>query len=98
MDGAHRDAASEVPAPEVHLRLVVFQYLTALIRQQLFVYRDLYPWLNDPYQAPPALDGVHDRQLRSGVLNELGQQRRPNTQITAIDGRIQKLIGTAAKK
>jgi hypothetical protein len=24
--------------------------------QQLFVYRDLFKWLNDPYQAPPALD------------------------------------------
>ena len=40
-----------------------FSNLVVLLRQQLFVYRDLYPWLNDPYQAPPALDGVHDRQL-----------------------------------
>jgi hypothetical protein len=30
--------------------------LIALLRQQLFVYRDLFKWLNDPYQAPPALD------------------------------------------
>lgn len=30
--------------------------LIALLRQQLFVYRDLFQWLNDPYQAPPALD------------------------------------------
>ena len=37
--------------------------LVALLRQQLFVYRDLMTWLNDPFQAPPALDGVHDRQL-----------------------------------
>lgn len=37
--------------------------LVALLRQQLFVYRDLYVWLNDPYQAPPALLGVHDAQL-----------------------------------
>jgi hypothetical protein len=37
--------------------------LVALLRQQLFVYRDLTSWLNDPYQAPPALAGVHDAQL-----------------------------------
>ena len=30
--------------------------LIALLRQQLFVYRDLFLWLNDPYHAPPALD------------------------------------------
>jgi hypothetical protein len=29
--------------------------LVALLRQQLFVYRDLWAWLNDPFQAPPAL-------------------------------------------
>ena len=37
--------------------------LVALLRQQLFVYRDLMTWLNDPYQAPPALEGIHDGQL-----------------------------------
>jgi hypothetical protein len=37
--------------------------LVALVRQQLFVYRDLYLWLDQPYQAPPALTGVHDQQL-----------------------------------
>jgi len=34
--------------------------LAALLRQQLFFYRDLWLWLNDPFQAPPALAGVHD--------------------------------------
>jgi len=34
--------------------------LAALLRQQLFFYRDLWAWLDDPYQAPPALAGVHD--------------------------------------
>jgi hypothetical protein len=38
--------------------------LVALLRQQLFVYRDLYQWLDEPFQAPPALEGVHDAQLR----------------------------------
>lgn len=37
--------------------------LVALLRQQMFVYRDLYAWLNDPFQAPPALEGLHDGQL-----------------------------------
>jgi len=37
--------------------------LTALLRQQLFVYRDLHHWLDHPFQAPPALAGVHDGQL-----------------------------------
>ncbi|MGI8741847.1 MAG: tyrosine-type recombinase/integrase [Bryobacteraceae bacterium] len=32
----------------------------AALRQQLFFYRDLYAWLDDPFQAPPALAGVHD--------------------------------------
>jgi Transposase DDE domain len=29
--------------------------LLALLRQQLFVHRDLWTWLNDPFQAPPGL-------------------------------------------
>ena len=37
--------------------------LVALLRQQLFVYRDLYKWLDDPFQAPPALEGIHDGQM-----------------------------------
>lgn len=37
--------------------------LVALLRQQLFVYRDLWAWLADPFQAPPALAGIHDGQL-----------------------------------
>jgi IS4 transposase len=34
--------------------------LAALLRQQLFFYRDLWAWLDDPFGAPPALAGVHD--------------------------------------
>ena len=37
--------------------------LVALVRQQLFVYRDLFGWLDNPFQAPPDLAGVHDGQL-----------------------------------
>lgn len=35
--------------------------LVALLRQQLFVYRDLWVWLDNPFEAPPALEGVHDQ-------------------------------------
>jgi hypothetical protein len=38
--------------------------LIALLRQQLFVYRDLFTWLNDPFQAPPAVDRLDDGQMR----------------------------------
>lgn len=34
--------------------------LAALLRQQLFFYRDLWAWLDEPFGAPPALAGVHD--------------------------------------
>jgi hypothetical protein len=41
--------------------------LVAMVRQQLFVYRDLLGWLDDPFQAPPVLAGVHDGQLALGL-------------------------------
>jgi len=37
--------------------------LVARLRQQLFVYRDLFTWLYNPFQPPPALEGIHDAQL-----------------------------------
>jgi IS4 transposase len=37
--------------------------LVALLRQQLFVYRDLFIWLNNPFEPPPVLEGIHDAQL-----------------------------------
>ena len=43
--------------------------LVALLRLQLFVYRDLYTWLDAPFEAPPSLEGIHDAQL---VLNLAG--------------------------
>ncbi len=30
-------------------------YWVALLRQQVFVYRDLFAWLNQPFEPPPAL-------------------------------------------
>jgi hypothetical protein len=41
--------------------------LAALLRQQLFFYRDLYVWLDDPFQAPPALAGVPDDAQQLGI-------------------------------
>jgi Transposase DDE domain/Domain of unknown function (DUF4372) len=35
--------------------------LVALLRQQLFVYRDLWTWLDCPFEAPPALEGMDDQ-------------------------------------
>ena len=40
--------------------------LAALLRQRLFFYRDLSVWLDDPFQSPPALVGVHD-DARLGI-------------------------------
>jgi hypothetical protein len=37
------------------------------LRQQLFFYRDLWVWLDDPFQAPPALAGVHDDAQQLGI-------------------------------
>jgi len=37
--------------------------LVALLRQQLFVYRDLFTWLNQPFQAPPGLEPMGAVQL-----------------------------------
>src|SRR5580704_4797413 len=41
--------------------------LAALLRQQLFFYRDLWGWLDDPFEAPPALAGVHDDAQQLGI-------------------------------
>ena len=41
--------------------------LAALLRQQLFFYRDLWVWLDDPFQAPPALAGVHDHTQQLAI-------------------------------
>ena len=35
--------------------------LVALLRQQLFVYRDLWAWLNDPFQPPLALESMPEQ-------------------------------------
>jgi hypothetical protein len=49
--------------------------LLALLRQQLFVHRDLWTWLDDPFQPPPP-PAEQQLQLRSGV-NETAELRHP---------------------
>lgn len=41
--------------------------LVALIRQQLFVYRDLFDLLDKDLQPPPQLAGIHDGQLEMNL-------------------------------
>jgi hypothetical protein len=41
--------------------------LVALLRQQLFVYRDLWAWLNAPFQGPPAVEEILAQQLDLGL-------------------------------
>jgi hypothetical protein len=43
--------------------------LAALLRQQLFVYRDLFPWLDQPFQPPPLLDAVAEQMSLSWSSN-----------------------------
>ncbi|KPJ99480.1 MAG: hypothetical protein AMK71_09715, partial [Nitrospira bacterium SG8_35_4] len=38
--------------------------LAALLRHQLFVYRDLFAWLNEPFEGPPQLADVLENQLQ----------------------------------
>jgi hypothetical protein len=37
--------------------------LVALLRQQLFVHRDLWSWIDKPYESPPLLDETPIKQL-----------------------------------
>ena len=63
--------------------------LAALLRQQLFFYRDLWAWLDDPFQAPPALAGVHDDAQQLAiyhVVGEIGQQKNGANAVRLISG------------
>lgn len=41
--------------------------LAALLRHQLFVYRDLWAWLNAPFEGPPQLADAATIQLKLGI-------------------------------
>jgi hypothetical protein len=46
--------------------------LLALLRQQLFVYRDLWTWLNDPFQGPPGLPASEQLLLLPATVAAIG--------------------------
>jgi len=43
--------------------------LAALLRHQLFVYRDLFGWLNTPFEGPPQLADAVKAQLTLGITS-----------------------------
>ena len=43
--------------------------LAALLRHQLFVYRDLFGWLNAPFEGPPQLSEAAQAQLSLGIAS-----------------------------
>jgi hypothetical protein len=43
--------------------------LAALLRHQLFVYRDLFAWLNSPFEGPPQLAGAAKAQMSFGITS-----------------------------
>lgn len=52
--------------------------LAALLRQQLYFYRDLYVWLDDPFRAPPAVAGLHDDVRRLAISWQLVSRQQRN--------------------
>src|SRR6516225_9184119 len=40
--------------------------LVALLRQQLFVYRDLWTWIDHPFQPPPVIPALEQLNLGLG--------------------------------
>jgi Domain of unknown function (DUF4372)/Transposase DDE domain len=45
--------------------------LVALLRYQLFAYRDLQTWLNEPYQPPPAAGGPTEQPIDARIFTVL---------------------------
>jgi hypothetical protein len=43
--------------------------LPALLRHQLFVYRNLFAWLNAPYEGPPQLADAAKAQPSLGITS-----------------------------
>jgi hypothetical protein len=62
-------AAKLAALDSVPVRVVALTDAQALLRQQLFVYRDLFPWLDHPFQPPPLLDPVAEQMPLSWSSN-----------------------------
>ena len=45
------------------LQVQIWTALIGMLIFKYFVYRDLYRWIDVPFEAPPALAGIHDGQL-----------------------------------
>jgi hypothetical protein len=56
--------------------------LAALLRQQLFVYRDLFSWLDQPFQPPPLLDPAAEQIPLSWSSNLDSRNTNLNPQTT----------------
>ena len=57
--------------------------LAALLRQQLFVYRDLWLWIDEPFQPPPMLTGAAQQMLLFASINLDSTNANLNPQTTA---------------
>ncbi|MBM3327716.1 MAG: hypothetical protein FJY65_12255 [Calditrichaeota bacterium] len=54
MDSVNCDAGVKVPAIEIQTGVVVVN-LAAMLRWNLFTYRDLWIWLDEPFDTPPLM-------------------------------------------
>jgi hypothetical protein len=61
-DSPDRHPDSEVFAAVLQVFLVLVQF-DCTSRHQLFVYCDLFAWLDNPFEGPPALAQVNIKQL-----------------------------------
>jgi hypothetical protein len=57
--------------------------LAALLRQQLFVYRDLWLWIDEPFQPPPMLTRAAQQMLLFASVNLDSTNANLNPQTTA---------------
>ncbi len=57
--------------------------LAALLRQQLFVYRDLWLWIDEPFQPPPMLPGAAQQMPLFASINLDSRNANLNPQTMA---------------
>jgi Transposase DDE domain/Domain of unknown function (DUF4372) len=57
--------------------------LAALLRQQLFVYRDLWDWIHQPFQPPPLLAGA-DEQVSFSWSGNLDSRTTTSTAVSPL--------------
>jgi len=57
--------------------------LAALLRQQLFVYRDLWDWIHQPFQPPPTL-AASDEQVSFSWSGNLDSRTTTSTAVSPL--------------